>query len=334
MKIYYDKDIDSSVFEGKKVAILGYGSQGHAQAQNMKENGVDVIVAQRKNSKNYDIAVADGFSPVEIEEAVQQADIIQILLPDEFQKEIYESKIAPHLTKGKCLVFSHGFNIHYGLIKPSKEVDVYMVAPKAPGHTVRREFVNGAGVPGLIAVYQDVSGNAELIAFAHSKAIGCAKVGVLKTTFKEETETDLFGEQAVLCGGLVELVRAGFETLTEAGYAPEAAYFECLHEMKLIVDLMYEGGVANMLYSISETAEYGAYVTGPKIIDDAAKQRMKQVLKEIQNGKFAKDFIQEAKTNKIRMNAERNLNKEHKIEKVGKELRDMMSTLFKNKLVK
>ena len=334
MKVYYDNDVDVSLLKNRKIAILGYGSQGHAQAQNMKENGINVIIGQRKNSKSYDAAVADGFSPVEIEEAVQQADIIQILLPDEFQKEIYEKQIAPHLTKGKCLVFSHGFNIHYNLVKPSVEVDVYMVAPKGPGHIVRREFVNGAGVPGLIAIYQDVSGNAEKIALAHSKAVGCTKVGVLKTTFKEETETDLFGEQVVLCGGLTQLVKAGFETLTEAGYAPEMAYFECLHEIKLIVDLMYEGGIANMRYSISETAEYGDYVTGPKIIDESAKKRMKEVLKNIQNGKFAKDFIQEANTGKIRMNAERNLMKAHPIEKVGEKLRKMMSSLFKNKLVK
>lgn len=334
MKVYYDDDVDLSLLNNKKVAVLGYGTQGRAQAQNMKESGVNVIVGQRKNSKSYDAAIADGFSPVSIEEAVKQADIIEILLPDEFQKKIYENQIAPYLTKGKSLVFAHGFNIHYGLIKPSTEVDVYMVAPKGQGHAIRKEFINGAGVPGLIAIHQDVSGEAETMALAHSKAIGCTKIGVLKTTFKEETETDLFGEQVVLCGGLTQLVKSGFETLTEAGYTPEIAYFECLHEVKLVVDIMYEGGITNMRHAISETAEYGDYVTGPRIIDESVKKRMKKVLEDIQNGKFAKDFIQEAKTGKLRMNAERKLMEEHQIEKTGGKLRKMMSSLFKNKLVK
>ena len=333
MKVYYNDDANLDILKDKTIAVVGYGSQGHAQAQNLRDSGVNVIVGQRPGGKNYELAKKHGFDPVSVEEAAKKADIIQILIPDEFQKDVYEKDILPHLSEGKALVFSHGFNIHYKFITPPKNIDVYMVAPKAPGHTVRREYVNGAGVPGLIAIYNDASGKAKEFALAHAKGVGNTSVGVLETTFKEETETDLFGEQAVLCGGVSHLIKAGFETLTEAGYAPEMAYFECLHEMKLIVDLLYEGGIANMRYSISETAEYGDYYTGPKIITDESKKAMKKVLENIQNGKFAEDFIAEAKANKPEMNKQRALTKEHQIEAVGSKLRGMMSSLFKQKLV-
>ena len=333
MKVYYEADADLKILSGKKIAIIGYGSQGHAQAQNLKESGVEVIIAQRSGSKNYDLAVEHGFSPLSIEEATKQADIIQILLPDEYQASVYYSHIKPHLTAGKCLVFSHGFNIHFKQISPPEDVDVYMVAPKAPGHTVRREYTNGAGVPCLIAIAQNHSGKVKDIALAHAAGVGGTRVGVIETTFKEETETDLFGEQVVLCGGISALVKAGFETLVDAGYAPEMAYFECLHEVKLIVDLMYEGGIQNMRFSISDTAEYGDYITGPKIITEESKKNMKQILADIQQGKFAKDFILEAQAGKATMNAMRKLGQDHPIEKVGYELRKMMSTLFKQKMI-
>ena len=334
MKIYYEIDADLSLLKNKTIGIIGYGSQGHAQAQNIKDSGLNVLVAQRPGGPNYELAKKHGFSPMSVAEVAEKSDIIQILLPDEIQKDIYEKDILPHLKPGKALVFSHGFNIHFELISPPKNIDVYMVAPKAPGHTVRREYVNGTGVPSLIAIYNNSSNQAKELALAHSKAIGSTKVGVFETSFKEETETDLFGEQTVLCGGLAHLILAAFETLVEAGYAKEMAYFECLHEMKLIVDLFYEGGLADMFYSISDTAEYGAYATGSNLITSKTKQEMKKVLKNIQNGSFAAKFIQEAKSGKVRMKAERNILKNHDIEKVGKDLRKMMQGLFKNKLIK
>lgn len=334
MKVYYEKDANIKLLEGKTIGVIGYGSQGHAQAQNMKESGLKVIVGQRPGGKNYDLAKEHGFEPMSAADVAKKADIIQILLPDEFQKTVYDNEIKPHLTAGKCLVFSHGFNIHYGRIQPPKDVDVYMVAPKAPGHTVRREYVNGAAVPGLIAIANDASGKAKDIALAHAHAVGCTRVGVIETSFKEETETDLFGEQAVLCGGISALIKAGFETLVEAGYAPEMAYFECLHEVKLIVDLIYEGGIQNMRFSISDTAEYGDYVTGPRIITEETKKEMGRVLKDIQNGEFAKDFILEAEAGKPKMVAQRRNGSDHQIEAVGEKLREMMSSLFKNKMIK
>ncbi len=334
MKIYYDQDIDLSPYLAKKVAIIGYGSQGHAHALNLKESGVDVIVAQRPGGKNYDLAREDGFSPYSVEDATQEADIIHVLLPDEIQKDVYAKSIHPFLKPGKALVFSHGFNIHFGFINPAKDIDVYMVAPKGPGHTVRREYKNGSGVPCLIAIHNDASGQSRELALAHAKGIGGARVGVLETSFKEETETDLFGEQSVLCGGLVHLILAGFETLVEAGYSKEMAYFECLHEMKLIVDLIYEGGIHNMRYSISETAEFGDYETGPKIITAETKATMKEVLKNIQNGNFARKFIAEAENGKPTMKAIRKKMEHHDIEKVGAELRKMMHSLFKQKAVR
>ena len=331
MKVYYEQDADLKYLKEKTVGIIGYGSQGHAQAQNLKESGVEVIVGQRAGSKNYDLAVEHGFKPMEAEEVAIKADIIQILVPDDYQRELYESNIKKHLNKNKALVFSHGFNIHFSQIVPPEDVDVYMVAPKAPGHTLRREYVNGAGVPCLVAVHQNPSGRAKQLALSMAKGIGCTKVGVIETSFKEETETDLFGEQAVLCGGLSALIKAGFETLVEAGYAPEMAYFECLHEVKLIVDLIYEGGIQNMRYSISDTAEYGDYITGPKIITSESKANMKKILSDIQEGIFAKDFILESKAGKARMQAMRRLGKKHPIEQVGEKLRKMMSSLSKTK---
>lgn len=323
-KLYYNEDADLSLLSGKKLAILGYGSQGHAHAQNLRESGVEVIVAQRPGSKNYDLAVSHGFSPVSVKEAAEAADVIQILLPDEKQKAVYEQDIAPYLKPGKALVFSHGFNIHFNQITPPSDVDVFMVAPKGPGHLVRRQFEEGRGVPALIAVYQNATGQAFDLALAYAKGIGATRAGVLETTFKEETETDLFGEQAVLCGGMTSLVKLGFETLVNAGYQPEVAYFECLHEMKLIVDLMYEGGMSNMRYSISDTAEYGDLTVGPKIIGDEVKVAMDKTLKDIQEGEFARDWIMENMTGRAKFSSLRKLAQEHQIEEVGKELRKMM----------
>lgn len=323
-KLYYNEDADLSLLSGKKVAILGYGSQGHAHAQNLRESGVEVIVAQRPGSKNYDLAVSHGFSPVSVKEAAEAADVIQILLPDEKQKAVYEQDIAPYLKPGKALVFSHGFNIHFNQITPPSDVDVFMVAPKGPGHLVRRQFEESRGVPALIAVYQNATGQAFDLALAYAKGIGATRAGVLETTFKEETETDLFGEQAVLCGGMTSLVKLGFETLVNAGYQPEVAYFECLHEMKLIVDLMYEGGMSNMRYSISDTAEYGDLTVGPKIIGDEVKVAMDKTLKDIQEGEFARDWIMENMTGRAKFSSLRKLAQEHQIEEVGKELRKMM----------
>ena len=329
-KLYYDKDADLSLLNGKKVAVIGYGSQGHAQAQNLRESGVDVIVAQRPGSHNYDLAVSHGFKPVSIKEAAISGDIIQILLPDEKQAAIYSTEIEPHLKPGKVLVFSHGFNIHFNQIKPPKDVDVFMVAPKGPGHLVRRQYQENRGVPALVAVYQDASGQAFDLALAYAKGIGATRAGVLKTTFKEETETDLFGEQAVLCGGMTALVMAGFETLVNAGYQPEVAYFECLHELKLIVDLMYEGGISNMRYSISDTAEYGDLTVGPKIIGPEVKVQMEETLKDIQNGKFARDWILENMAGRPQFTSLRQKGKNHQIEEVGLRLREMMPWIKKS----
>jgi len=333
MKVYYDKDADIPLIKGKQVTIVGYGSQGHAHAQNLKESGVSVTVGLRNEGASWTKAVAAGHKVVEITNAVKNADVVMILVPDEQQADIYNRLIAPNLKKGAALAFAHGFTIHYNQIVPPADVDVIMIAPKGPGHTVRSEYLKGGGVPTLIAVYQDKSGKAKDIALSYAAANGGTKGGVIETNFREETETDLFGEQAVLCGGAVELVKAGFETLTEAGYAPEMAYFECLHELKLIVDLMYEGGIANMNYSISNNAEYGEYVTGQRVIGNEARAAMKECLKNIQNGSYAKQFILEGRTNYPEMTARRRLNAEHPIEKVGGQLRAMMPWIGKNKLV-
>jgi len=333
MKVYYDKDADLSLIKGRQVTIIGYGSQGHAHAQNLKESGVSVTVGLRKDGSSWKKAVSAGHQVMEIADAVKNADVAMILLPDEQQADVYSKLIAPNLKKGAALAFAHGFNVHYNQIVPREDVDVIMIAPKGPGHTVRSEYLKGGGVPTLIAVFQDKSGKAKDIALSYAAANGGTKGGVIETNFREETETDLFGEQAVLCGGAVELVKAGFETLTEAGYAPEMAYFECLHELKLIVDLMYEGGIANMNYSISNNAEYGEYVTGHRVIGDEARAAMKECLKNIQNGSYAKQFILEGRTNYPEMTARRRLNAEHPIEKVGGQLRGMMPWISKNKLV-
>ncbi|KAF0814054.1 Ketol-acid reductoisomerase (NADP(+)) [Andreprevotia sp. IGB-42] len=333
MKVYYDKDADISLIKGKQVTIVGYGSQGHAHAQNLKDSGVNVTIALRKNGASWAKAETAGFKVQEVAEAVKGADVVMILLPDESQPDVYHRDIAPNLKDGAALAFAHGFNIHYNQIVPPANVDVIMVAPKGPGHTVRSEYLKGGGVPSLIAIYQDKSGKARDVALSYAAANGGTKGGVIETNFREETETDLFGEQAVLCGGAVELVKAGFETLTEAGYAPEMAYFECLHELKLIVDLMYEGGIANMNYSISNNAEYGEYVTGPEVVTSATKEAMKKALYRIQSGEYAKMFIQEGKTNYPSMTARRRLNSVHPIETVGAELRAMMPWIAKNKLV-
>jgi len=332
LNIYYDKDCDLNIIKSKKVAMIGFGSQGHAHALNLRDSGVDVVVGLRKGSKSWEKAEAQGFKVLPVDEAVKEADVVMILLPDEIQAEVYYSQIEPNLKEGATIAFGHGFNIHFGQIKPREDLSVIMVAPKAPGHTVRSEFVKGGGIPDLIAVYQGGE-EAKKLALSYASAIGGGRTGIIETTFKDETETDLFGEQAVLCGGVTALVQAGFETLTEAGYAPEMAYFECLHELKLIVDLMYEGGIANMRYSISNTAEYGDYVSGPRVIGEESKKAMKEILKEIQNGKFAKDFILERKAGYVRMNAERALTENSLIEQTGKKLRDMMPWITKNKIV-
>lgn len=329
VEMYYDQDANLDLLKGKKVAVIGYGSQGHAHAQNLQDSGIDVVVGLRPGSKSFTQVENDGLKSLYIEEASKYADIIMILIPDENQKEIYEKYIAPNLTEGKALVFAHGFNIHYGQIVPPQNVDVFMVAPKGPGHLVRRLYKENVGIPGLIAVYQDASGQGKDLALAYAKGIGCTRAGVLETTFKEETETDLFGEQAVLCGGMTELVRAGFDTLVEAGYQPEIAYFECLHEMKLIVDLMYEGGIHNMRYSISDTAEFGDLITGKRVINEDVRKEMKNILRDIQDGEFAKEWLLENQVNRPRFNALRKQGREHLIEKVGEELRSKMSWLKK-----
>jgi len=327
VKMYYDKDANKELLKNKTIAIIGYGSQGHAQSQNLRDSGYDVIVAEIKGTENYKLAEKHGFKPMSADEASEKADIAQILIPDEIQKKVYYSEIKKNMTGGKALVFSHGFNIHFGQIKPSADIDVYMVAPKGPGHLVRRMYENGAGVPSLIAVYQDASGKAKELALAHACGIGAGRAGIIETTFKEETETDLFGEQTVLCGGVTELVKAGFETLIEAGYQPEIAYFECLHELKLIVDLFYEGGIGGMYYSVSDTAEYGGMTRGPLVVDDKTKQRMREILQAIQDGSFAKDWIAENQAGRPVMNALRREHKELQIEEVGRQLRKMMPWL-------
>ncbi len=323
-KIYYDQDADLTLLKGKKVAVIGYGSQGHAQAQNLRDSGIEVIVSELEGTANYQLALEHGFKPVDASTAAKDADIIQILIPDDAQAKMYRSSVAPHMREGKTLLFSHGFNIHYNQIIPPDDIDVIMVAPKGPGHLVRREYERGAGVPSLIAVYQDYSGQAKQTALAYAKAIGATRAGVIETTFKEETETDLFGEQVVLCGGVSELVRAGFDTLVEAGYQPEIAYFECLHELKLIVDLFYEGGISYMRYSVSDTAEYGDLTRGRRIINAETRKEMKKILEEVQSGQFAKEWILENQANRPQFNALRKRDQEHLIEKVGKQLRAMM----------
>ncbi|PAF45414.1 ketol-acid reductoisomerase [Helicobacter sp. 11S02629-2] len=334
MQIYYDKDCNLDIIKGKKVAIIGFGSQGHAHAENLRDSGVDVVIGLHAGAKSAKKASDKGFKVLSVAEASKYADIVMMLIPDELQAEVFEKDIAPNLVDGNFIAFAHGFNVHYGQIKAPKGVGVIMIAPKAPGHTVRNEFVNGSGIPDLIAVHQDVSANnAKEVALSYASAIGGGRSGIIETTFKDETETDLFGEQAVLCGGLTSLVKAGFETLVEAGYPEEMAYFECLHELKLIVDLIYQGGLADMRYSISNTAEYGDMVSGPRVINSQSKKAMKDILKDIQDGKFAKDFILEKKANYARMNAERNMLENHPIEKVGKKLRASMPHISKGKLI-
>jgi ketol-acid reductoisomerase len=332
LNIYYDKDCDINIIKSKKVAMIGFGSQGHAHALNLRDSGVDVVVGLRKGSKSWKKAEAHGFKVLPVAEAVKDADVVMILLPDEIQPDVYYGEIEPNLKEGATIAFGHGFNIHFQLIKPREDLKVIMIAPKAPGHTVRSEFVKGGGIPDLIAVYQGGE-EAKKLALSYASAIGGGRTGIIETTFKDETETDLFGEQAVLCGGVTSLIKAGFDTLVEAGYAPEMAYFECLHELKLIVDLLYEGGMANMRYSISNTAEYGDYVSGPRVIGEESRKAMKEILKEIQNGKFAKDFILERKAGYVRMNAERQLTENSLIEQTGKKLRKMMPWITKNKIV-
>ena len=333
MKVYYDKDADLSIIKGMKVTIVGYGSQGHAHACNLKDSGVDVTVGLRSNSTSVAKAKAHGLTVKPVAEAVAAADLVMILTPDEFQSRLYKDEVEPNLKQGATMAFAHGFAIHYNQVVPRADLDVIMIAPKAPGHTVRSEFVKGGGIPDLIAVFQDASGKAKQVALSYASAIGGGRTGIIETTFKDETETDLFGEQAVLCGGTVELVKAGFETLVEAGYAPEMAYFECLHELKLIVDLMFEGGIANMNYSISNNAEYGEYVTGPQVINEESRQAMRQALQNIQTGEYAKRFILEGATNYPEMTARRRLNAAHPIEVVGEKLRSMMPWIGKNKIV-
>lgn len=333
MKVYYDKDCDLSLIKGKQVTIVGYGSQGHAHAQNLHESGVKVTVGLRKNGSSWKKAEAAGLTVKEVAEAVKNADVVMILLPDESIPDVYHQDVAPNIKQGASLVFAHGFNVHYGQVQPREDLDVWMVAPKAPGHTVRGTYAAGGGVPHLIAVYQDKTGKARDLALSYAMANGGGRAGIIETTFREETETDLFGEQAVLCGGAVELIKAGFETLVEAGYAPEMAYFECLHELKLIVDLIYEGGIADMNYSISNNAEYGEYETGPKVIGDESKKAMRQALKDIQTGDYAKNFILENKAGAPTLQSRRRLTSEHPIEIVGKQLRSMMPWIAKNKMV-
>lgn len=325
VKVYYESDADLKIFKGTKIAIIGYGSQGHAQAQNLRDSGLNVIVAEVEGTANHKLAIEHGFKPVTAAQAAAKADVIQILAPDQTQAAIYKNEIKDNLKKGKTLVFSHGFNIHYVQIVPPEDIDVIMVAPKGPGHLVRREFERGAGVPSLIAIYQDYTGKAKQKALAYAKGIGATRAGVLETTFMEETETDLFGEQAVLCGGASELVRAGFDTLVEAGYQPEIAYFECLHELKLIVDLMYEGGISNMRYSISDTAEYGDLTRGRRVVSDDTRYEMRKILDEIQSGEFAREWILENMAGRPVYNALKKRDEEHLIEQVGKKLRSMMS---------
>jgi len=333
MKVYYDKDADLSLIKGRKVTILGYGSQGHAHALNLHDSGMKVTVGLRKSGASWDKAKKAGLKVAEVGEAVRSADIVMMLLPDEHIAAVYQMEVEPNLKKGGALAFAHGFNIHYGQVQPRKDIDVWMVAPKAPGHTVRSTYAAGGGTPMLVAVYQNPSKKARDMALSYAAAIGGGKAGIIETNFKEETETDLFGEQTVLCGGCVELVKAGFDTLVEAGYAPEMAYFECLHELKLIVDLMYEGGIGTMNYSISNNAEYGEYVTGPKIITGATKQAMRDALTRIQTGEYARDFVLENRAGAPTLLARRRLTAQHPIETVGAKLREMMPWIRKNRLV-
>ncbi len=328
MEIYYDKDADLGVLQGRKVAIIGFGSQGHAQALNLRDSGVDVVVSEVPGTPNYELAVKYGFKPVSAGEAAAQAQVVQILTQDHVQAKLYENDLKQHMS-GKTLLFSHGFNIHYGQIVPAPDVDVVMVAPKGPGHLVRAEYEKGAGVPSLVAIYQDATGKALDTALAYAKGIGATRAGVLETSFEEETETDLFGEQCVLCGGVSELVKAGFDTLVEAGYAPEIAYFECLHELKLIVDLFYQGGISYMRYSVSDTAEFGDYTRGRRIITEETREEMAQILDEIQTGEFAREWILENQAGRPVFNALRRIEAEHPIEDVGKKLRGMMPWLQK-----
>ena len=333
MKVYYDKDADLSLIKGKNVTIIGYGSQGHAHAQNLNDSGVKVTVGLRRGGASWNKVEKAGLKVAEVADAVKSADVVMILLPDEQIASVYNAEVGPNMKEGASLAFAHGFNVHYGQVVPRSDIDVWMVAPKAPGHTVRGTYVQGGGVPHLIAVYADKSGKARDLALSYASANGGGKAGIIETNFREETETDLFGEQAVLCGGAVELIKAGFETLVEAGYAPEMAYFECLHELKLIVDLIYEGGIANMNYSISNNAEYGEYVTGPKVVTAATKEAMRQCLKDIQTGEYAKSFILENKAGAPTLISRRRLTEEHQIEVVGEKLRAMMPWIKANKLV-
>jgi ketol-acid reductoisomerase len=333
MKVYYEKDADLSLLKGKKITIVGYGSQGHAHAQNLADSGMKVTVGLRKDGASWSKAKKAGLKVASVADAVKGADIVMMLMPDESIAATYKSEVEPHIKKGAALAFAHGFNVHYGQVMPRSDLDVVMIAPKAPGHTVRSTYVAGGGVPMLIAVHQDASKKARDLALSYAAAIGGARAGVIETNFREETETDLFGEQTVLCGGLVELIKAGYETLTEAGYAPEMAYFECLHEVKLIVDLIYEGGIANMNYSISNNAEYGEYVSGPKIVTAETKKAMKQVLDRIQSGEYARDFILENRAGAPTLLSRRRLTAEHSIEQVGGKLRSMMPWISKNRLV-
>lgn len=333
MRVYYDKDCDLSIIKGKKVAIIGYGSQGHAHACNLRDSGVDVVVGLRTGSSSIKKAEAHGLKVDTVANAVASADVVTVLTPDEFQSQLYREEIEPNIKARSTLVFAHGFAIHYNQVVPRTDLDVIMVAPKAPGHTVRSEFVKGQGIPDLIAIEQDVTGQAKELALSYASGIGGGRTGIIETSFKNETETDLFGEQTVLCGGTVELVKMGFETLVEAGYEPELAYFECLHELKLIVDLMFEGGIANMNYSISNNAEFGEYVTGPRVINDESRKAMKQALKEIQDGEYAKKFVSEGATNYPMMTAWRRNNAAHPIEAVGAKLRSMMPWIAANKII-
>ena len=333
MKVFYDKDCDLSLIKGKRVTIVGYGSQGHAHAQNLHDSGVNVTVGVRKGGPSWDKALKAGLKVAEVAEAVKTADVVMMLLPDEQIGAVYANEIHGSIKQGASLAFAHGFNVHYGAVIPRADLDVWMVAPKAPGHTVRSTYAQGGGVPHLVAVHQDASKKARDLALSYASANGGGKAGIIETNFREETETDLFGEQAVLCGGTVELIKAGYETLVDAGYAPEMAYFECLHELKLIVDLIYEGGIANMNYSISNNAEYGEYVTGPKIVTEATKDAMRQCLKDIQTGEYAKSFILENKAGAPTLLSRRRLTSEHSIETVGAKLRAMMPWIAKNKLV-
>src|ERR1051325_3879219 len=334
MRVYYDRDADLNLIKGKKIAIIGYGSQGHAHALNLRDSGVkDVAVALRKNSQGVKKAEGEKLKVMEVAEAAKWADVMMMLTPDELQAEIYTNHLAPHMKDGAALMFAHGLNVHFNLIEPRADLDVMMIAPKGPGHTVRSEYERGAGVPCLLAVHRDASGNAHDLGLSYGAAVGGGRAGIIETTFKEECETDLFGEQTVLCGGLVELMKAGFETLVEAGYAPEMAYFECVHEVKLIVDLIYEGGIANMNYSVSNTAEYGEYVSGPRVVTPATKAEMKRVLEDIQSGLFTRDWMLENRVNQTSFKAMRAKSAEHGIEQVGEKLRAMMPWIKQRALV-